>query len=368
MTDSTYRVIFADVSTDDTIDVLPVDGVEFDDYIGKPGSLTGTIPVPDADLGSRAARLVEGRTAVYLARGNDLWWGGLLWTMTPQCDDKGVITCAIQAATFDSYAAHRYIRNQPTLSYTAVDSLQVVRNLWQYVQSAANGNIGLSFGTETSGTTISPSWRDGDETLVDDAITQLAASTPGFEHFVSVYRDPNTGSRVRLLRLGSPIITTGTTPLIVDKPGTILTYAFPRDATRAATATRARGASVPATDGSGQDVPLVSGVHFANVPGFLELDASADYNDVTDRATLENLAAANVRAAGTSVVVPSLTVQLDGSFGPQLLGASVRVRIDDDWFRPALDQTYRIVGFHVTPAERGRPDTVDLFLDGGPDA
>jgi hypothetical protein len=366
MTDSTYRVIFADVGTDDTIDVLPVDDVEFDDYIGKPGSLTGTIPIPNADLGARAARLVEGRTAVYLARGNDLWWGGLLWTMTPQCDDKGVITCAIQAATFESYAAHRYIRSD--LAYNAVDSLQVVRNLWQYVQSEPNGNVGLSFGTETSGAAISPAWRDGGEALVDDAVNQLAAATPGFEYCVSVYRDPDSGSRVRLLRLGSPTITTGATPLVVDKPGTILTYAFPRDATRAATATRARGASVPATDGSGQDVPLVSSVHSVSVPGFLELDASADYNDVTDQPTLENLAQANLAAAGTSVVVPSLTVQLDGSFGPQLLGATVRARISDHWFQPPLDQTYRIVGFHVLPAQRGRPDTVDLFLDGGPDA
>jgi hypothetical protein len=367
MTDSAYRVIFADVSTDDTIDVLPVDDVEFDDYIGKPGSLTGTIPIPDADLGTRAARLVEGRTAVYLARGNDLWWGGLLWTLTPQCDDKGVITCAIQAATFDSYAAHRYIRSN--LAYNAVDSLQVVRNLWQYVQSAPNGNIKLSYGAETSGVAISPSWRDGDETLVDDAIKQLATAAPGFEYCVSVYRDPNSGSRVRLLRLGSPTLTTGTTPLVVDKPGTVLTYAFPRDATRAATATRARGGSVPATDGSGNDVPLVSSVHYGTiVPGFLELDGSADYNDVIDQPTLENLAAANLVAAGTSVVVPSLTVQLDGSFGPQLLGASVRVRINDHWFQPPLDQIYRIVGFHVSPAQRGRPDTVDLFLDGASDA
>lgn len=365
MADSTYRVIFADVSTDTTIDILPVDDIEFDDYIGKPGSLTGTIPIPNTDLGARAARLVEGRTAVYLARGNDLWWGGLLWTMTPQCDDNGVITCAIQAATFDSYAAHRYIRSD--IGYVDADPLLVVRNLWQYVQSAPDGSIGLSFGTESSDTVISASWRDGDETLVDDAINQLAAAS-GFEYCISVYRDPGSGSRVRLLRLGLPTITTGTTPLTVTKPGTILTYAFPRDATRAATATRARGASVPAADGSGQDVPLVSSVHSVSLPGFLELDGSADYNDVTDQATLENLAQANLAAAGTSVVVPALTVQLDGSFGPQLLGAAVRVRIDDQWFQPPLDQTYRIIGFHVRPAERGRPDTVDLFLDGGPDA
>jgi hypothetical protein len=129
MSDSVYRVIFADASTDQTIDVLPVNDIEFDDYIGKPGSFTGTIPLPNADIAARAARLIEGRTTVYLARGNDLWWGGILWTMSPQCDDRGVLTCPIQAGTFDSYAGRRYLRTN--LSYSGVDQLQVVRNLWQ---------------------------------------------------------------------------------------------------------------------------------------------------------------------------------------------------------------------------------------------
>ena len=357
MTDSTYRVIFADVATDQTLDILPVNDLEFDDYIGKPGSFTGTIPIPNTDLAGRVARLTEGRTAVYVARGADLWWGGVLWTMTPACDDKGVITCAIQAGTFDSYAGRRYIRS--SLTYLNVDQFQVVRNLWQYVQWTSGGNIGLTFGTETSGTLISPSWRDGDETLVDDAISQLTSATPGFEYCVSVFRDPNSGARTRLLRLGAPI-RSGTTPLIVDKPGSILTYSFPRDATRAATATRARSSS-------GQDRPLASSVHTADAliaAGYLRLDSSTDYSNVTDLPTLEGYAAANLAAAGTSVVVPSLTVQLDGTFTPQMLGTSIRVRIADRWFQTPLDHTFRIIGFRVKPAQRGRPDTVDLYLDG----
>lgn len=366
MTDTAYRVIFADVTTDETIDVLPVNDVEIDDYIGKPGSLTGTIPVPDRAMAARAARLIEGRTAVYLARGNDLWWGGILWTMSPQCDDRGVVTCPIQAGTFDSYAGHRYIRED--LAYPQTDQLAVVRNLWDYMQHALpGGTLNVTYGSETSGTLISPSWQDGDETLVDDAISQLAAASPGFEYFVSVYADPDGGSRVRQLRLGAPTITAGASPLVATKPGSIVTYTFPRDATRGGTTALVRGASAPAADGTGQDRPMTSLEYVANdqlTAGYLRLDTSADYSDVSDQPTLEMLAQAQLAAAGTSVVVPALTVRLDDGFTPGMLGALIRVRIVDEWFPSGLDQTYRIVGYRLLPAQRGRPDTIDLYLDG----
>jgi hypothetical protein len=366
MTDSAYRVIFADVTTDETLDVLPVNDIEIDDYIGKPGSFTGTIPVPDRAMASRAARLIEGRTAVYLARGNDLWWGGILWTMSPQCDDRGVVTCPIQAGTFDSYAGRRYIRAD--LSYPQTDQFTVVQNLWDYMQlTTPGGNVKVTHGTETSGTLISPSWQDGDETLVDEAINQLAAASPGFEYFVGVYADPVSGNRVRQLRLGAPAIAAGAAPLVASKPGSIVTYTFPRDATRGGTTALVRGASAPAADGTGQDRPMTSQEYVATdqlSAGYLRLDTSADYSDVSDQPTLEVLAQARLAAAGTSVVVPALTVRLDDEFTPGMLGASVRVRIVDEWFPAGLDQTYRIVGYRLLPAQRGRPDTIDLYLDG----
>lgn len=99
-----YRAIFCDLRTDNTIDILPLRDVTVDDYIGKAGSLSGTIPVPDAAMAARVRRIEEGRTSVYLQRGSDLWWGGIVWTSTLQSDDKGVLTLGIQAATFESYA------------------------------------------------------------------------------------------------------------------------------------------------------------------------------------------------------------------------------------------------------------------------
>lgn len=115
-TTTPYRAIFCDLRTDDTIDILPLRDVTVDDYIGKAGSLSGTVPVPNAQVAARVRRIEEGRTAVYLQRGNDLWWGGIIWTSTLQSDDRGVLTLGIQAATFESYAGRRRIRQDLTFS------------------------------------------------------------------------------------------------------------------------------------------------------------------------------------------------------------------------------------------------------------
>jgi len=48
---------------------------------------------------------------------------------------------------------------------------------------------------------------------------------------------------------------------------------------------------------------------------------------------------------------------------PALLGRTVRLRITDEWWTEGLDTRYRIVGVKVSPAQRGRPDTAELYLE-----
>ncbi|MEU1124126.1 hypothetical protein ABZ371_11260, partial [Streptomyces sp. NPDC005899] len=43
-----YRAVFCDLRTDQVLDVLPLTETKFDDYIGKAGSLSATVPLPDA--------------------------------------------------------------------------------------------------------------------------------------------------------------------------------------------------------------------------------------------------------------------------------------------------------------------------------
>ncbi|NDK26108.1 hypothetical protein FSY75_16925 [Streptomyces sp. TR1341] len=379
MTTSTpYRAIFCDLLTDSTIDILPLRDVTVDDYIGKAGSLTGTIPIPNAETAARVRRIEEGRTSVYLQRGHDLWWGGIIWTSTLQSDDQGVLTLEIQAATFESYAGRRLIRaTSPTydpaytLPFTNADQLDIARGLWTDMQtSLAGGNILVTYGTETSGVRRTISYRDGDETAYLDALDSLAALEDGFEYHIAVYTDPVTGARVRRLVLGHPKIETGATDLVLDRPGTILSYSFPRDATRGGTTARARGASTN-SDQASESRPLTSTVATADQligtgpghAGYPRIDLTSDHNDISDAATLNALARTELAAATGAVVIPEITIRLDDLVPPALLGRTARVRITDEWFTEGLDARYRIIGVAVSPAQRGRPDTADLYLE-----
>ncbi|MFD1658878.1 hypothetical protein ACFSL4_11830 [Streptomyces caeni] len=363
-TNTPYRAIFCDLRTDRTIDILPLRDVTVDDYIGKAGSLAGTVPVPDAKTAARVRRIEEGRTSVYLERGGDLWWGGIIWTATLQSNDHGVLTLGIQAATFESYANRRRIRAD--LAYTDTDQLAIARSLWDHLQtSLPGGDIGVTAGNETSAQNRTVSYRNGDETVYLEALDALAALDNGFEHRIAVYRDPVSGVRIRRLQLGSPQIRVGTTDLVLDRPGTILSYSFPRDATRGGTTARARGG----TDNSNQAAesrPVYADADEASAliaAGYPRIDLSSDHNETTSREVLKSLATAELAQAAGAVVIPAVTVRLDDLVPSALLGRTVRIRVTDEWWTEGLDMRYRIVGVKVSPAQRGRPDTAELYLE-----
>jgi len=361
-TSTPYRAIFCDLLSDQTLDILPLQDVTLDDYIGKPGSLTGTIPIPDQAIAARVARIQEGRTSVYLQRGGDLWWGGIVWTSTLDSTDRGVVTLGIQAATFDSYANRRIIRED--ITYSDAEQLDLVRDLWSRMQDLDGGDIGVTSGTESSDQTRSIAYKNGDETVYYDAIDQLSTLDNGFEYYVSVFRDPVTSERVRLLRLGSPTINTGANDLVLDMPGSILAYSFPRDATRGGTTAVVRGATVNDNQAA-ESRPLISSEHVSALigGGYPRIDLTADYTSVTDTDSLESLATALLTQAEGSVVIPAVTIRLDDLVPSSLLGRSVRIRITDVWYASGFAARYRIIGAKVSPPQRGRPDTADLYLE-----
>ncbi|MGW6459288.1 hypothetical protein ACWF94_25745 [Streptomyces sp. NPDC055078] len=357
--DSLYRAVFADLRSDSAIDVLPLQGIEYDDYLGKPGSLSATLPIPDRRMAERVHQLVEGRTAVYLERDGHVCWGGILWTLTPAMDEQGRVTVALQAATFDSYAGRRRIRRD--LVFTNTDELAIVRALWDYMQGTPGGDIRVGHAQDRPGAERTVTYRDGDETLVEEAINELAGIEPGFEYLVSVHRDPATGLRVKRLLFGSPRIRIGEGTTVLDLPGDILSYSFPRDATRGGTTARARGG----TPGSASR-PVISDEQVAQDlidGGYPRLDTTSDHSSINDKPVLNAIARADLAALRGPVVIPSVRIRLSAATTPSLLGTTVRLRIRDVWFSEGLDAAYRVIGIRVAPPERGRAETADLYLE-----
>ncbi|MFF0744220.1 hypothetical protein ACFYVL_27860 [Streptomyces sp. NPDC004111] len=365
MNASTYRAVLCDLRSDQVLDVLPLTELSLDDYIGKIGSATATVPLPNRSIAARARAAVEpGRTALWIERGREIWWGGILWTANLTGDERGRLGLQVQAAGWASYLEHRSVFHTQEAKQT--DQYDIVRGLIAYAQNTEGGDIGIEYGAEPSGTLRDRTYRRYDQPRIGELIDQLASVEGGFEWRIMSFRDPGSGRRVKRLQLGSPIIQAGTSEVVLDRPGPVLSYGWPVDATVQATAWQTRGA----TDNRNQaaeSVPLLSELLVDRdgiAAGWPRLDGTSDHSTVTEQRTLDAHARADLAAARRPQTIPEVTVALGRiALSPALLGVIVRLRIRDDWFAEGLDERYRVVGIAVSPPLRGRPETARLFLE-----
>ncbi|WIC89737.1 minor tail protein [Streptomyces phage SoJo] len=358
-----YRFLFTDLRSDQVVDALHVQGVALDDYIGKTGRLTGNIPIPNREIAERARRaLLPGRTGVWVERGREIWWGGILWTLSLSSSSRGFLTAGIQCGGWESYLYRRLLLD--TQVAQQVDQFDIVRGLLDYVQSTPGGDIGITYDGEPSGVTRDREFSRFDLPWVGDLVDQLAAVEDGFEWRIASYRDGD-GRRVKRLILGHPVIRTGVAEIVLDHPGPILTYTWPHDASGLANGWQSRGATIN-TNQAAESYPLMSERLVADddlAAGWPRLDGSSDYTTVEQQPTLDAHARADWNAARRPVQIPEVEVLLGSNITPALLGATVRVRIRDLWHPDVLDARYRVVGMSINPPERGRPETAKLYLE-----
>ncbi|MFI0218803.1 hypothetical protein [Streptomyces lydicus] len=172
---ATYRVLFCDLRTDQVLDALPVSGVSIEDYIGKTGTMSGTLNAPDTAAADRIKAAVSpGRTAVWIERDRAIWWGGILWTAAISSTTRGAPAKAeIQAATFDSYLDHRLL----TADFTATgeDQFDIARRLVDFAQSSDGGDLGIRLGAAASGVKRARTYSRYDLPKIRELLDKLAA-------------------------------------------------------------------------------------------------------------------------------------------------------------------------------------------------
>ncbi|GGY65690.1 hypothetical protein [Streptomyces xanthochromogenes] len=345
--------------------MLPLQGVALDDWIGKTGSASGTIPVPNAQNAARVREAVTpARTALWIERDRDLWWGGIVWTANIASDSRGYLSMQVQAGTFDSYLDHRRLLD--TQASVQSDQFDIARALVDYAQRTPGGDIGIEYDDHLSGVLRDRTYSRYDLPTLRDLLDQLGKVEDGFEWRIAVHRDPETGRRVKRLQLGHPVIRSGATDIVLDHPGPVLAYAWPVDGTQRANAWQSRGASTNSNQTS-ESTPLMSAELVAEddlAAGWPRLDGTSDYSTVVQQDVLDAHARADWSLARRPHTIPEITVALDRTpLSPALLGSVIRLRIRDLWWPQTLDERYRIVGMSITPPERGRPETAKLFLE-----
>ncbi|MCX5446010.1 hypothetical protein [Streptomyces nigrescens] len=364
MTTSPYRVLVCDLRSDRLLDVLPLQEVTVEDYIGKAGSLQGTVPIPNRATADRVRPiLIPARTALWVERDREIWWGGVLWSVNPKSDERGRISVEVQAGTFDTYLDHRQLRT--THRAKGVDQLDIARDLVDDAQTQPGGDIGITYDTELSGIKRDRTFSASDQPKVRELLDKLAGADRGFEWRIRCYRDRVSGARVKLLDLGYPRLMRGGDDVVLTHPGHVLTYEFPADGTTVANVWQARGASDNRNQAAASK-PLLSELLVAEedlAAGWPRLDGSSDHSSVDDPKVLAEHARAEANLARRPQVIPEITVHLDEQISPDLLGRFVRIRIRDDWHPDGLDVRHRVVGISVTPPERGRSESAKLTLE-----
>lgn len=368
MTDTpAYRYLLCDLLTDQVLTDLQLTGVSFERRISRVGSFQGSLEATNPDLISKAKLLHDyaGRSALWVYRNGVLWWGGIPWTCTAAQDVRGGVKVQVGAATFDSYAHHRLLIGNTT--FTQEDEGVIIAGLWRSLQAYGNGDIGVVAEYQYTGTKRDRTYKRTDANMYGKLIEDLGDVSGGPEHTIDVYLT-ETGARVKQLRVAKQLGLQQ--PRIVFQRaarggGRVLSWSTDVDVTEAGTHFQVRG---DAPDGNvGADVePQMSAQWYwpeLMSAGWPRLDVVEDRSGVSDAQVLSD--AANGLATMRKAPVPhsAYTVQVgDTGWNPNRIGEPVRLKLQDLWHTEVTDLTVRPVACKVTPAERGKPETVDLIL------
>jgi hypothetical protein len=377
----TYTYLFCDLLTDTVLAELPLQGVQYSTVVSGIGTLRALVPLNDETLPlDPIGATVGGRTALYVDRDGVIVWGGIVWTR--QLAPGGI---AIQAAEFLSYYQHRYITE--TISTNAAnitdtryipdgqliynDQKYVIWSLLRYAAKFPSGNIGINTDLLTGvadGVTRDITLYGYERPEIYATIQQLSQADDGFDFGVEVGWNPIVNNlpptRYRRARTWYPQRgrSAADSALVFSKGGpraSIVSYDWPEDFTALATQTWALG------DGQGES-RLVAGATDDDLlaAGWPLLESVQSYNGVTQAATVQGHANADLNARSGAAVAPTFVVLADadpplGSYGPG--DAAVFSIAPEPRWPDGLDAELRILEMEVTASS---PETVRLTCAG----
>ncbi|MGH3501576.1 MAG: hypothetical protein ACRDQA_11920 [Nocardioidaceae bacterium] len=360
-----YRYVVADLLTDRVLADLPLTGVTFDRRISRAGSLRGSMDVPDTETARTADQVARwsGRLSLWVLREGEVWWGGVLWTTSPSRDSKGRSTMSVQAATFESYADRRIIRDD--ITYDGWDQGTIIPDLWRRLQDRPEGDVGVVARNQQTGIHRDRHYLASDAASYEKRIEEIGDVIDGPEFTIDVGRDTQTGVFTRTLRLGQLKLGTGGVGLLVT--GVRLPqWTHTNDATQGGTTFQTRGDSRSGNAGA-EKQPLLSHVFESTKlldEGWPLLDVTEDFSSVIHRDVLDNHARAlRAKNSGQSVSVGYSAYIGDTGWEPNRVGEYVRIKYSkDDLWNPGGEELIRPVAVEVTPPSRGGQETVKLII------
>lgn len=359
-----YTYVAQDLLSRVILNELPLHGVTFDRQLNKPGNFNASANLDNDRLSNNdlMAATVPGKTAVYVYRGDNIVWGGILWSRTYQSQGKSV---QITGQTWESYAYRRIFNPltgfQVTLTQPQCNLIQTLWTDLQWSDPRANiqvyGAQRFPVGDVTRSITYNPYDFKTYGVYIDDICDNFNDSP---EFTIENYEDAN-GIPSRQLIFGYPRLgaVAGFSNLIIDYPGNILNYYWTENAADGTNRAFATG------DGDGSAVVWGSAEDTNNLSsGWPILEDTVSHSGVTVQATINNHAAADLAAKPMPKVTHTFELKADVSpiFGSYGLGDDAVVQIQDSRFPDGMNTVVRTVGWSVTPSESDNTEAVTLTL------
>lgn len=366
-----YTYLIADLRTNTILGELPLASVKWSQKLCDCGTLKGqTILTPKIAALNPYTLTTPTSRAIYVLRGDNPVWGGIIWTRKYDSESK---VLSIGAADWWSYYNHRYIL--PVLSgtayadteyvaslstaYTATEQNLIVRNLIAEAASHTGGDIGITVDNNSSDINRDRSYYGYQLKDVGSALQDLCNVLNGPDMLFDVGPTDSQGRPTRLLRLGAPHLGQQGSPWVWELGGNMRSYVWPSDGTRMET--RAFATS----DGTAEGTPIGVAEDLTRYNnGWPLLEGAQQYSGVSEAQTLIDHAASDQFVNRLPVVLP--TFQVDGSLSPTVddfsVGDDCRLVIKDEFFTAGLDTSSRIIGLDVTVSDQGGEETVQLTM------
>lgn len=332
---------------------LPLADLEYGPDLNGPGTLTGTLSPRVLD--THPTLTDPGTTLIYVETEGDLW-GGLVWDVRPQGEK-----CTIEAASWSSYLQHRHDLHGNLYGrgpYTNADPCKVIRDVWAYAQSVADGDLGVLVDDTTStakvGTTADPyAFPWWESPVLGDKVDDLVSGDATPDYTCTTEWNAAKTEVVKRIRLGWPRLGARRTDIsfasgenIVDEPE------VPLAGDDYAQVVIASGAG----DGSAKR-RQISAVR----NGRLRLEHVLDLPDVKANDVLASRAEAERVRRQTLGSVDQITVRNTPAapFGSWQIGDDVFTRVHNAW--TSYTGWCRITGWTTRPYATGGPQaTINL--------
>lgn len=305
-----YEVLQVEAMTGNVIATLPVTGIDYGETLNAAGTCTVGMPLDAAD----PATLVPGRSALVVARDDELMWGGQLWTASADLA-AGLLT--LNASGWHSYYAGRLLND----GYNRKTDQALLLADW-YKLCNDDGGIGTDTSRlTTTGRIRSRTWTQYELKPVAEAISELADEDGGFNFRYETYWRSKT-------RIGNRVIKTG----LGGSPFPFaLTHRETCDVTQVsydAAAMATRVYAVGADNGNGTKLVGIAD----NALSMPKKQLAVSFSDVKSTETLLEKARALAYAGSAPIAIPTLTLY-PGAFSPAdfMPGDAGAVQIDSGY-------------------------------------